>query len=80
MMSLSFNTAAFISTSLFSQPAGSMEETVNSPSGGSDAFLFTNGSAYLKLQNVAGYSGDTNKIFIKTCFPDLPADCLVNII
>jgi hypothetical protein len=53
-----------------------MEETVKSPSGGKDAFLFTKGRAYLKLQKVAGYSGETNKIFIKPASqdPDLPCD------
>jgi hypothetical protein len=47
----------FTSTTRFGQPAGSMAATVCRPSGGEEAFLRTNLSGCLKLQNVSGNSG-----------------------
>src|SRR3989339_522141 len=60
---------ALTSTRRFDHSGGSIAATVSSPSGGKAAFLRTNLSACLKLQNVSGNSGYINSIFICKCFP-----------
>ena len=54
---------ALTSTRRFDHSGGSIAATVSSPSGGKAAFLRTNLSACLKLQNVSGNSGYINSIF-----------------
>ena len=49
--------STFMSTSVTSQSAGRREATVSRPSGGMEAFLPMNGSAYVMLQYVGGISG-----------------------
>ena len=71
--SLSVSPRTFRSTSRFSHCGGSMAATVSSPSGGNDAFLRTNFSACLKLQNVSGklrikqqYLHGTNHLYARS--------------
>jgi hypothetical protein len=53
-----------MSTSLVWKFGGSREAIVRRPSGGKEAFLEMNFTAYLKLQKVVGYFGYTINIFI----------------